>query len=64
MVRFQGFATRQEAQEFKKKNWRGLICGKDGPNRQDWKDCVTFGGLDGEKFPFAVQWNISSRDSW
>lgn len=59
MINFKGFKTKEEAKQFIKTNKRGLLCGKDGPHKQDWKDCVTFGGLDKEQYPFAVQWRES-----
>lgn len=57
MVRYQGFASLDEAETFKHKNGKGAICGVNGPNKVLHDECVKFGGLDPAKFPYAVVWN-------
>ncbi len=61
---FKGFATRKEATAYRKerarqKKRKGWICGKNGPLKADYRDCVLLGRLDPEKYPYAVVWNES-----
>lgn len=58
MVQFQGFETLKEAQEFKKSRGGGLLCHA-GHFADDYKMCVLYGGLNAEKYPYCVQWNIT-----
>lgn len=57
MVHFKGFKTLEEAREFKKKNGKGSICGRIKPNYKIFNECVLYGGLDGNSYPYAVVWN-------
>lgn len=55
MTKYQGFKTKKEAQEFQKKNKKGLLWHK---GEEGHRDCVIFGGLDGTKYPWVVTWHI------
>ena len=65
MVQFQGFATREEAEKFKKEHG-GLLCwDKRTPKTNkptgvgvDYGYAVHLGGLDPRKYPYCVQWNV------
>lgn len=64
MVQFQGFKTKDEALSFKKKHG-GLLTydkrtktGKPTGVGIDYGYAVHLGGLDPNKFPYCVQWNI------
>ncbi len=57
MVRYQGFATLDEAKTFKREKGKGAICGANGPNKRMHDECVKLGGLDPKKYPYAVMWN-------
>ena len=57
MVRFQGFATLDEAKAFQRENGKGAICSVNGPNKPLHDECVKLGGLDSAKYPYAVMWN-------
>lgn len=57
MVHFKGFKTLEGAREFKKKNGKGSICGRIKPNYKIFNECVLYGGLDGNNYPYAVVWN-------
>lgn len=63
MTQFKGFKTKEEAQEFKKKNG-GMICtkyrknGTKHPTYKDYMYAVMLGGLNEKDYPYCVQWNI------
>ena len=54
MKRFLGFATKHEAETFRKKK-RGRICGELGPQQTDYWFCAAM-GLDTQKYPYVVIW--------
>ena len=64
MTQFQGFATREEAMAYRKKNG-GYLCydrrsKKDGRPIGvgiDYAYAVHLGGLDPVKYPYCLQWN-------
>lgn len=62
MICFQGFETKKEAEDFKKKNG-GFITtrvatksGRKPLSLTDYMWAVVAGGLDAEKYPYCVQW--------
>lgn len=65
MTGFQGFRTKEEAQKFAK-TYGGYITWEERtPKRQaltsrgvEYMYAVQFGGLDKNKYPYCVQWNI------
>ena len=65
MTQFKGFATLEEAKKFQKEHG-GLLCyDKRTPKTNkptgvgvDYGYAVHLGGLDAEKYPYCVQWNI------
>jgi hypothetical protein len=62
MTQFKGFETEEEAKKFSKVHG-GVVCGKESKQkykREDWNLAVVCGGLDAEKYPWCVQWNLSS----
>lgn len=65
MTQFQGFKTKKEAEEFIKKNGGYLTFEERTPKKKsltgrgkEYMMAVKLGGLDPEKYPFCVQWNI------
>ena len=64
MTRFQGFATKEEAQKYTRKHG-GYLCWEERTPKtkkltargRDYMYAVCLGGLDKEKFPYCVQWN-------
>lgn len=65
MTQFKGFETKEEALKFQKVHG-GLLCyDKRTPKTNkptgvgiDYGYAVHLGGLDAEKFPYCVQWNV------
>lgn len=56
MTRFQGFETKEAAEECVKKDG-GVLCGKEDDDAYgDYSACVALGGLDIEKYPYCVVW--------
>lgn len=65
MVQFKGFETKEEAKAFVRKNGGYLTFEERTPKRKqltqrgkEYMMAVDFGGLNKEKFPYCVQWNI------
>ena len=65
MTQFKGFKTKAQAQAFVKKNGGYLTFEERTPKRKqltargkDYMLAVNFGGLDKDKYPYCVQWNI------
>ena len=63
MTRFQGFETKEQAQDFIKKNGGILTTrvytpkGRLQHSYKEYTFAVLFGGLDEKKYPYCVQWN-------
>lgn len=64
MVQFKGFETKEEAKAFQKTH-KGILTydkrtkkGKPIGVGVDYLYAVCLGGLDAEKYPYCVQWNI------
>lgn len=65
MTQFQGFATKEEAKKFQRKNGGMLTFEERTPKTQkltgrgrDYMFAVNLGGLDKEKYQYCVQWNV------
>lgn len=65
MTQFQGFETKQQAQDFIKEHGGRLTFEERTPKRKsltsrgrEYMMAVKLGGLDPETYPFCVQWNI------
>lgn len=64
MVQFQGFKTKEEAKKFQKENGKGFLTyaytksGRKSSTYTDYMFAVNLGGLNAEKYPYCVQWNI------
>ena len=64
MTRFQGFKTKQEAEQFSRSHG-GILCfeertpkrGKLTNRGREYMDAVIFGGLDKDTYPYCVCWN-------
>ena len=64
MIHFKGFATKEEAETFKKTVRHGYLTYMEKtPKRKlltargkAYMETVTYGGLDPEKYPYCVQW--------
>lgn len=65
MTQFKGFATKEEAKEFLKTH-RGMLTYDKRTKKTnkptgvgiDYGYAVHLGGLDPERFPYCVQWNV------
>ena len=53
MTSFQGFKTKKEADEYAKKNG-GMVWTRTKDKYSPYEECVVFGGLDPDKYPFVV----------
>ena len=65
MTQFKGFETKQRAQEFVRKHGGYLTFEERTPKRKqltsrgrEYMMAVNFGGLNKDKYPYCVQWNI------
>lgn len=63
MVQFQGFKTKEEAKKFQKEHGGMLTYARTESGRKsstytDYMFAVKLGGLNEEKYPYCVQWNI------
>lgn len=63
MTQFKGFETEEQAKKFKKEHG-GMLCtkytktGRKSASYEDYMFAVRLGGLDENKYPYCVQWNI------
>lgn len=65
MTQFKGFETKEKAEQFIKKNGRGLLTtrvltktGRKPATYKDYYFAVYCGGLNEKKYPYCVQWNV------
>lgn len=65
MTQFQGFKTKEEAKKFQKEHGGSLCWEERTPKKQqltargiDYMYAVNLGGLDKDKYPYCVQWQI------
>lgn len=56
---FQGVQDQGKSQAIHQDQQAWIALWEGWPHKQDWKDCVMFGGLDKDQYPFAVQWHES-----
>lgn len=65
MTQFRGFQTKEEAKDFQKEHG-GYLCWEERtPKRRQLTErgknymfAVNLGGLDKDKYPYCVQWNV------
>lgn len=63
MTKFQGFATKEEAKKYQKTHGGYLTyaytkSGRKSSSYQEYMFAVKLGGLNEEKYPYCLQWNI------
>lgn len=65
MTQFQGFKTKEQAKKFVKEHGGYLTWEERTPKRKqltergrEYMMAVHLGGLDSNKYPYCVQWNI------